>query len=85
MRIGGRGVIDALLDMLLVLVPIGMGGGVAARDAVASLAVLPVSSAAVSLYRDRGLAEVGRFDGVHGLNLVFVDVPDAVEFVDLPT
>jgi GNAT superfamily N-acetyltransferase len=53
--------------------------------ALSVLAVLPTSAAAVGLYRERGLVEVGRFDGVHGMNLVFVDDPDTVEFVDPPT
>jgi GNAT superfamily N-acetyltransferase len=60
-------------------------GRAAGEGAVAALAVLPTSRAALGLYRDRGLVEVGQFEGVHGLNLVFVDDPQSVQFVDPPT
>lgn len=35
------------------------------------LAVLPTSRSAVDLYLRAGLTEIGRFDGIHGTNIVF--------------
>lgn len=37
-----------------------------------ALAVLPASSAAIALYRKRGMVSAGSFEGVHGTNLVMV-------------
>lgn len=55
---------------------------IADRGALPALCVLPSSKEAIRLYQRAGLAEVARFDGLHGVNIVMMPGAGATDDTD---